>query len=224
MMRPRSGDARGSGASLDALEAELRGLWATLGVADLEALTQRLHASEEAQRALDGVLGELRSTAPEGVLALEALRAKHRDKLRLAEQQFAEARAASLALGSLPEPPEAVDDAQWSRIDALDQARLREELDARRHAGRVLRAEGPIASVWPAGTDLLGDRPEADGVRVVLGECDPHALSLCEARLHDERAQLGGRRRFDVTGCRRCEGRRLRRRLGRRLGRRLLRH
>jgi DNA repair exonuclease SbcCD ATPase subunit len=177
-------------ASLDASEAELRALWSTLGVADLDALTLRLHASDEAQRALDGVLGELRSTAPEGLIALETQRAKHRERLRLAEQQLAEARAASLALGSLPEPPEAVDDAQWSRIDALDQARLREELDARRHAGRVLRAEGPIASVWPAGTDLLGDRPEADGVRVVLGECDPHALSLCEARLHDERAQL----------------------------------
>jgi hypothetical protein len=184
------GAAPDPSAALDALEAELRALWTTLGVADLDALTARLHACDAAQRAHDGVLGELRSTAPEGVLALEALRAKHRERLRLTEQQLAEARAASVALGALPALPEAVDDAQWSHIDALDQARLGEELDARRHAGRVLSAEGPIAATWPAGTDLLGERTEAHGARIVLGECDPHALSLCEARLHDERAQL----------------------------------
>lgn len=176
--------------ALDALESELHALWTTLGVADLDALTARLHECDALQRAHDGVVGELRSVAPDGLVALDSSRSKHREKLRLAEQQLAEARAADLALAALPEAPEAVEESQWSSVDALDQARLREELDARRHAARVLRAEGPIAAVWPVGADLLGDLLESEGPRIVLGECDPHALSLCDARLQDLRAQL----------------------------------
>ncbi len=207
------GDSAERWSSIDALSAQHEATWASLGVADLGALEERLGEIARVQGSLDVVRGEIKGIGPEGIPSLDASVAGLREEKRERDAELTSARSATRALASLPMPPRpAVDEGRWSSIVRLDQTRLGEELETRRFAGRITHAEGAVADLCPAGMDLFDDlEASVVGVRfsLTLGECDEQALPLLDVQLRGELDASGvktvtelrekGRRRADCA-------------------------